>query len=112
MFSNATKVTGEGVVTTESNDITATGEVVTAEELGGGDVHTRISGVADHLATNDAHALAITRTIFENLGPLAAPSTSTRRPASGNGSGRRRSVSTTLKTATLVPGFNGKNRVA
>ena len=35
----------------------ATGEVVTAEELGGGDVHTRISGVADHLAENDAHAL-------------------------------------------------------
>jgi len=51
----------------------ATGEVVTAEELGGGDVHTRISGVADHLATNDAHALAITRNIFENLGPLPSP---------------------------------------
>jgi acetyl-CoA carboxylase carboxyltransferase component len=49
----------------------ATGEVVTAEELGGGDVHTRISGVADHLATNDAHALAITRSIFENLGTRA-----------------------------------------
>ena len=51
----------------------ATGEVVTAEELGGGDVHTRISGVADHLATSDAHALAITRNIFENLGPAPAP---------------------------------------
>jgi acetyl-CoA carboxylase carboxyltransferase component len=49
----------------------ATGEVVSAEELGGGDVHTRISGVADHLATNDAHALAITRSIFENLGTRA-----------------------------------------
>jgi len=36
----------------------ATGEVVTAEDLGGGDVHTRLSGVADHLAQNDAHALA------------------------------------------------------
>ena len=54
----------------------ATGERVDAETLGGGDVHTRISGVADHLATNDAHALAITRTIFENLGGRPEPSTS------------------------------------
>jgi len=46
----------------------ATGEEVTAEELGGGDVHTRISGVSDHLAANDQHALEITRSIFENLG--------------------------------------------
>ncbi|GIW45415.1 MAG: propionyl-CoA carboxylase [Candidatus Binatia bacterium] len=46
----------------------ATGEEVTAEELGGGDVHTRISGVADHLALNDHHALEITRNIFANLG--------------------------------------------
>jgi 3-methylcrotonyl-CoA carboxylase beta subunit len=35
----------------------ATGEVVTAEDLGGGDVHTRLSGVADHLAQNDMHAI-------------------------------------------------------
>jgi acetyl-CoA carboxylase carboxyltransferase component len=46
----------------------ATGEEVTAEELGGGDVHTRISGVSDHLAANDAHAIEITRSIFETLG--------------------------------------------
>ncbi len=46
----------------------ATGEVVTAEELGGADVHTKISGVADHLAENDAHALHITRNIIENFG--------------------------------------------
>ncbi len=46
----------------------ATGEEVTAEDLGGGDVHTRISGVADHLAENDAHALEITRSIVANLG--------------------------------------------
>src|SRR5207302_8574724 len=39
----------------------ATGEEVTAEELGGGDVHTRISGVSDHLAADDAHALALAR---------------------------------------------------
>ncbi|WP_199052085.1 carboxyl transferase domain-containing protein [Aquitalea sp. ASV15] len=45
----------------------ATGEVVTAEELGGGDVHTRISGVADHLAQNDAHALGIARRIVADL---------------------------------------------
>ncbi|MEO6749860.1 MAG: carboxyl transferase domain-containing protein [Casimicrobiaceae bacterium] len=45
----------------------ATGEVVSAEALGGGDVHTRVSGVADHLARDDAHALAITRRIVGNL---------------------------------------------
>ncbi len=45
----------------------ATGEVVTAEDLGGADVHTRISGVADHMAENDAHALGIARTIVANL---------------------------------------------
>ena len=46
----------------------ATGEEVTAEELGGGDVHTRISGVADHLADDDAHALEMARDIFAHLG--------------------------------------------
>jgi 3-methylcrotonyl-CoA carboxylase beta subunit len=46
----------------------ATGEVVTAEDLGGGDVHTRISGVSDHLADDDDHALEITRSVFANLG--------------------------------------------
>jgi 3-methylcrotonyl-CoA carboxylase beta subunit len=45
----------------------ATGEEVTAEDLGGADVHTRISGVADHFALDDAHALEITRSIVENL---------------------------------------------
>jgi len=45
----------------------ATGEVVTAEDLGGGDVHTRLSGVADHLADNDTHALAIARRTVANL---------------------------------------------
>ncbi|HEY1011107.1 MAG TPA: carboxyl transferase domain-containing protein [Herpetosiphonaceae bacterium] len=45
----------------------ATGEIVTAEELGGADVHTRLSGVADHFAESDAHALAITRSIVANL---------------------------------------------
>ncbi len=45
----------------------ATGEVVTAEELGGGDVHARTSGVVDHLAEDDAHALAIVRSIVGTL---------------------------------------------
>jgi acetyl-CoA carboxylase carboxyltransferase component len=46
----------------------ATGEEVTAEELGGADVHTRISGVADHYAENDAHALALLRESVASLG--------------------------------------------
>ncbi|MDQ3283357.1 MAG: methylcrotonoyl-CoA carboxylase [Acidobacteriota bacterium] len=45
----------------------ATGEEVTAEELGGADVHTRISGVADHFADDDEHAISIVRNIVENL---------------------------------------------
>jgi 3-methylcrotonyl-CoA carboxylase beta subunit len=59
----------------------ATGEVVSAEELGGADVHTRISGVADHLANDDAHALGLARRIVGHLGaarratlPLSTPS--------------------------------------
>ena len=45
----------------------ATGEIVTAEELGGGDLHSRVSGVTDHLARDDAHALAIVREIVGTL---------------------------------------------
>ncbi len=45
----------------------ATGEIVTAEELGGGDVHTRLSGVADYLAEDDAHALALAREAVRHL---------------------------------------------
>jgi 3-methylcrotonyl-CoA carboxylase beta subunit len=47
----------------------ATGEVVSAEELGGGDLHARTSGVADHLADDDPHALRIVRSIVASLGP-------------------------------------------
>ena len=47
----------------------ATGEEVSEEDLGGADVHTRISGVADHLAEDDAHAIEIVRHIVETLGP-------------------------------------------
>ncbi|WP_460402752.1 carboxyl transferase domain-containing protein [Actinophytocola sediminis] len=49
----------------------ATGEVVSAEDLGGGDVHARRSGVTDHLAEDDAHALRIVRSIVSTLGPRA-----------------------------------------
>ncbi len=49
----------------------ATGEVVTAEELGGGDLHAKVSGVADHLAHDDRHALLIVRTIVATLGPVS-----------------------------------------
>ena len=50
----------------------ATGEEVTAEELGGADMHARISGVADHYAVSDEHALALAREIVANL-PLGRP---------------------------------------
>jgi 3-methylcrotonyl-CoA carboxylase beta subunit len=52
----------------------ATGEVVSAEELGGADVHTRISGVADHYANDDAHALSILRRIVASLNRRSSPS--------------------------------------
>ncbi len=51
----------------------ATGEVVSAEELGGGDVHTRLSGVADHLAQNDLHALALARQAVRRLNRSKTP---------------------------------------
>jgi 3-methylcrotonyl-CoA carboxylase beta subunit len=52
----------------------ATGEVVSAEDLGGGDVHARTSGVADHYALNDGHALALARRIVANLNRRKEPS--------------------------------------
>ena len=51
----------------------ATGEVVTAEELGGGDLHSRVSGVTDHLADDDAHALQIVRDIVATFPPSGDP---------------------------------------
>src|SRR5579862_3572989 len=67
-------VRGEGTIFLAGPPLVraATGEEVSAEELGGGDVHTRLSGVSDHLADDDEHALQIARAIFENLGPRAA----------------------------------------
>ncbi|MGC8701386.1 MAG: carboxyl transferase domain-containing protein [Thiomonas sp.] len=58
----------------------ATGEEVSAEDLGGGDVHTRLSGVADHLAANDTHALAIARGIVARLPPSARAALDLRAP--------------------------------
>ncbi|MEY2660338.1 MAG: hypothetical protein RLZZ123_1510 [Pseudomonadota bacterium] len=58
----------------------ATGEVVSAEDLGGGDVHTRLSGVADHLAQNDAHALALARQAVRNLNRVKVPNIAVHAP--------------------------------
>ncbi|MEV5707539.1 carboxyl transferase domain-containing protein [Actinoallomurus sp. NPDC052274] len=62
----------------------ATGEVVSAEDLGGGDVHSRVSGVVDHLADDDAHALRIVRSIVSTLeppGPAPWPTIPAEEPA-------------------------------
>jgi 3-methylcrotonyl-CoA carboxylase beta subunit len=58
----------------------ATGEIVSAEDLGGGDVHTRLSGVADHLAQNDLHALALARQTVKNLNARKVPPIATHEP--------------------------------
>lgn len=58
----------------------ATGEVVSAEELGGADVHSRQSGVTDHYAQNDAHAIGIARRIVGTLKPSARPNLNMHKP--------------------------------
>jgi 3-methylcrotonyl-CoA carboxylase beta subunit len=58
----------------------ATGEVVSAEELGGADVHSRVSGVTDHYAENDAHALGIARRIVANLNSVKPVGAALRAP--------------------------------
>ena len=58
----------------------AIGEIVSAEDLGGGDVHTRLSGVADHLAQNDAHALALARQAVGSLNKSKRPEQALRTP--------------------------------
>ncbi|MDJ0778837.1 MAG: carboxyl transferase domain-containing protein [Gammaproteobacteria bacterium] len=58
----------------------ATGEVVSAEDLGGADVHARISGVADHYAQNDEHALAMARDIVAGLNRVKRPDIALREP--------------------------------
>ncbi len=68
-------VKGEGTIFLAGPPLVkaATGEIVTAEELGGADVHTRQSGVADHFAEDDRHALAIARRIVGHLSEPAQP---------------------------------------
>ncbi|MBI0435606.1 carboxyl transferase domain-containing protein [Roseomonas sp. KE0001] len=58
----------------------ATGEVVSAEELGGAEVHSRISGVTDHFAENDAHALGIARRVVAGLNTVKRPALALRQP--------------------------------
>jgi 3-methylcrotonyl-CoA carboxylase beta subunit len=58
----------------------ATGEIVTAEDLGGGDVHTRLSGVADYLAEDDGHALALARQALNSLNRPDAPAIALQAP--------------------------------
>ncbi|MEP6199949.1 MAG: carboxyl transferase domain-containing protein [Marinomonas sp.] len=58
----------------------ATGEIIDAETLGGGDTHTRLSGVADYLADDDRHALALAREIISHLGPVARPTVDFKKP--------------------------------
>ena len=75
----------------------ATGEEVTAEELGGGDLHSRTSGVTDHLADDDEHALAIVRSIVATLGPKPAVAVGARSRS------RRRSTTRTRSSTSSPP---------
>ena len=77
----------------------ATGEVVTAEDLGGGDVHTRLSGVADHLAQNDLHALSLARSAVANLNREAATSRTVRaEPVEASSLGARDTSTSSVRT--------------
>jgi 3-methylcrotonyl-CoA carboxylase beta subunit len=73
MSDEAVIVAGQGTIFLGGPPLVkaATGEVVTAEELGGGELHARRSGVTDHLATDDAHALQLVRDIVATLPPPA-----------------------------------------
>ncbi len=62
----------------------ATGEEISAEDLGGGDLHGRRSGVVDHVAENDEHALTIVRDIVSHLGPIPKPNIDVRDPRAPN----------------------------
>src|SRR5213592_3460564 len=79
----------------------ATGEVVSAEELGGGEVHSRISGVTDHLADDDRHALAIAREIVHHSSP--------RPPQRGNGPGPNHQIADPLYPAEDLYGIIPKD---
>ena len=82
----------------------ATGEVISAEDLGGGDLHAKKSGVVDHLAENDEHALTIVRDIVSHLGPFVSSEVETPRGIStsldANGIKNRARPNMTPKNST------------
>jgi 3-methylcrotonyl-CoA carboxylase beta subunit len=82
MSDEAVIVKGQGTIFLAGPPLVkaATGEVVTAEDLGGADVHSRTSGVTDHYALDDAHALATTRRIVGNLNRVKRPDVAIRPP--------------------------------
>jgi 3-methylcrotonyl-CoA carboxylase beta subunit len=84
MSDEAVIVRGQGTIFLAGPPLVkaATGEIVSAEDLGGADVHCRISGVADHYAENDAHALGIARGIVAHLNTRKPASLPMREPAS------------------------------
>ncbi len=83
MADEAVIVKGQGTIFLAGPPLVkaATGEVVTAEELGDADVHARTSGVADHYAESDVHALALARRIVGNLNRVKQPQLALRGPA-------------------------------
>ncbi len=83
MSDEAVIVAGQGTIFLGGPPLVkaATGEVVSAEELGGAEVHSRTSGVTDHIARDDAHALAIARRIVANLNIVKAPALDLHEPA-------------------------------
>ena len=82
MSDEAVIVKGQGTIFLAGPPLVkaATGEIVSAEDLGGADVHCRISGVADHYAENDAHALGIARNIVSTLNTTKKPNLALRKP--------------------------------
>jgi 3-methylcrotonyl-CoA carboxylase beta subunit len=83
MSDEAIIVAGQGTIFLAGPPLVkaATGEIVSAEDLGGADVHSRKSGVTDHYATNDLHALAIARNIAANFNRAKSPGVVLREPA-------------------------------
>ena len=83
MSDEAVIVRGQGTIFLAGPPLVkaATGEIVSAEDLGGADVHCRVSGVADHYAENDAHALGIARGIVAHLNTTKRSSLAIREPA-------------------------------
>ena len=94
----------------------ATGEEISAEELGGGDLHARKSGVVDHLAENDEHALTIVRDIVSHLGDEAGAGIELREPRAAalrrRGTLRRSSPRTSARPMTCTKSSRGSSTAA